>query len=177
MLHTSKEANEQQLRLAREQGDALRHAIAAMKEETGHAEQIRAGDYLIGFAAEKAEGLYTWRDGELEWSEPGDENVHIEIVVADAEDGRFLPGLDVSVTVNGADERELGSHVHPLLWHPWLFHYGRNWAVQGNGPYELVVRVGPLRLPRHDKVNGNRFVEPVEVRFRNVTFETGQKRS
>jgi len=175
MLQPSEEANERQLRVARAQGDALRGALDAMREETGHAEQIRSGDYIVGYAAEKAEGLYIWRDGRLEWTAPDQENVHIEIVVADAEDGRFVPGVEVTVTLTTEDGEEIGTHRHPLLWHPWLFHYGRNWQVPHGVPYELIARVSAMTLARHDKKNGSRFSTPVEVRFSNVRFETGQK--
>lgn len=178
MQRPSDESSSSQLDLAREQGMAQQHAIEGMKTETkGHAAQTRAGDYLIGYAVEDAEGLYRWRDGELEWQEPTDENAHIEVVVCDPENGRFLPGLDVTVTVCDADGRELGSHRQPMLWHPWLYHYGRNWTLPGDGTYELRVHVDPLSLARHDKVNGSRFTKPVDVRFDNVAISTGRKLS
>lgn len=62
-----------------------------------------------------------------------------------------------------------------FLWHPWLYHYGRNWTVPRDGTYGLRVRIEPPDFPRHDKENGLRYREPVEVVFDGVHIETGQK--
>ena len=134
----------------------------------------RAGDVIVGFAQEKAEGLYHLRDGQLEWVEPDDENCHIEVTVLDAVDHRFLPGLDIEATLIDEGGDEVASFDCPFLWHPGLFHYGRNVAVPGDGTYSLRVRVAAPTFPRHDKVNGKRYAEPVEVTFENVEIKTGQ---
>ena len=93
----------------------------------------------------------------------------------DAGDGRFLPGLTVHATLVDARGEEVGTHVQPFLWHPWLFHYGRNWKVPGDGDYTLRVRVEAPEYDRHDHENGCRFVEPAEVEFSGVKIRTGQK--
>jgi hypothetical protein len=49
--------------------------------------------------------------------------------------------------------------------------------VPGDGSYALRVRIEPADFMRHDKINGKRLAEPVEVEFRDVTIQTGQKRS
>ncbi len=77
--------------------------------------------------------MYEWRDGELVWHEPQDENVHLEISVRDAGDGRFVPCVRVIATLIHADGTEVGTHEQPLLWHPMLYHYGRNWRVARGG--------------------------------------------
>lgn len=92
----------------------------------------------------------------------------------DAGDGRFVPGLDVEVAVIDAGGAEVGRHTQPLLWHPMLYHYGRNWTVPGDGSYTFRVRVAPASFPRHDKKNGRRYTEPVEVEFADISVETGQ---
>jgi hypothetical protein len=74
-----------------------------------------------------------------------------------------------------ADGQAIGTHRQPFLWHPWLYHYGRNWEVPGDGSYRLRVRIEPPEFPRHDKINGRRYAEPVEVEFENVRVETGRK--
>jgi uncharacterized protein involved in high-affinity Fe2+ transport len=55
-----------------------------------------------------------------------------------------------------------------------IYHYGRNWRVPGDGRYRLRVRVDPPQFPRHDRINGRRFAEPVEVQFDDVEVRTGQ---
>ena len=174
----SEEASGEQLRLAKEQGDALQKAIENMTREEAHdGGERQAGDYLIGYAVEEAEGLYHLRDGRLEWEEPEEENLHVEVAVRDAADRRFIPSLEVYVTLIDADGREVGTHRQSYLWHPWLYHYGRNWMVPGDGEYTLKVRVEAPNFPRHDKENGRRFAEPVEVEFKDVEIKTGQKKS
>jgi len=177
-VQASDEANQEQLRLAREQGEALQRAIDNMTKKEAHdGGEQSAGDYLIGYAVEEAGGLYHLQDGELRWHEPQDENVHVEVAVRDGADGRFIPGLEVYATLIDGEGREVGTHRQPFLWHPWLYHYGRNWQVPEDGEYTLKVRVEIPDFPRHDKENGRRFAEPVEVEFEGVKVKTGQKKS
>jgi hypothetical protein len=136
--------------------------------------EIESGDYLIGYAVEKTEGMYVPMDGKLEWQEPRDENIHIEIPVRDKADGRLIPGLDIDVTVIDEEGEELGTHRHPLLWHPYLYHYGRNWVVPGDGTYSLRVRFAAPQFHRHDRTNGNRFSKGADVTFEDVELETGR---
>ena len=172
----SDEATAAQLGLARKQGDAFGRALQAMSEMDSHGRLRRVGDYLIGYAVEEAEGMYVPDGDGLRWSEPQRENTHLEVVVRDADDGRFVPGLTVHATLLDGG-KEMASHELPFLWHPWLFHYGRNLQVPREGTYSLRIHIDPPRFPRHDKVNGNRYAQPVDVRFDNVQVETGQKHS
>ncbi|MBW3590975.1 MAG: iron transporter [Actinobacteria bacterium] len=173
----SDEATEEQLRLANEQGHQYKKALEHMTEKVADdGGEVAVGDYLVAYAVEKAEGMYMSRGGELEWQEPAeDENAHIEIAVRDGADGRFLPGLEVQVTVLDAEGKEVGTHMQPFLWHPWLFHYGRNWHVPGDGTYGLRVRIEPPTFMRHDRKNGKRYTQPEVVEFNRVRIETGQE--
>ena len=172
---SSDEADEQQLELARRQGQAYGQALQHMTGEVAQTGgSTRAGEYEIGYAVEEAEGMYALVDGELRWQEPEDENLHVEIAVRDAADGRFVPCLDVTVTLLTADGEEVGTHQQPMLWHPMLYHYGLNWVVPGDGEYTLRVHVEPPSFMRHDEINGQRFAEPVDVEFPGVAVETGQ---
>ena len=171
---TSDEAKPQGLRYAREQGDAFDRTISYMTDQVAQrGEKRRAGEYIVGYAIEKAEGLYHLRHGKLQWVEPGKENIHIEIVVCDGADGRFIPGLNVWVTITGEDGQDIGSKIQPFLWHPYLYHYGLNWTVPGDGRYPLRVDIEPPNYPRHDRINGERYTQPVTVEFPSVKFETG----
>jgi len=175
-MRTSNEATEEQLAVARRQGQAYGGALRAMAEEDGALSQL-AGDYLVAFVNEEAEGMYELSGGQLVWREAApDANVHLEVAVADAADGRFIPGLDVRITVsrNGQPVATAGL---PFLWHPFLYHYGGNASVPGPGPYDVTVRIAPPQFMRHDPVNGKRYATPVEVRFGQVTFANGRKTS
>ncbi|MBV9690835.1 MAG: iron transporter [Ktedonobacteraceae bacterium] len=99
------------------------------------------------------------------------------MVVCDGADGRFIPSLSVYTTRIDSKGKEIGTHQQPFLWHPTLYHYGRNWKVPGDGEYRLRVRIEAPNFSRHDKINGKRYTQPVEVEFTNVKIKTGQKKS
>ncbi len=169
------EATAEQLDAARAQGEAYGKALDLMANKVADdGGEQRAGDYLIGYAIEKAEGMYMFDKGELVWTEPERENLHVEVAVRDGGDGRFVPCLDVYATLIDADGNEVGTHKQPMLWHPMIYHYGRNWEVPGDGEYTLRVRVDPPTFMRHDEVNGRRFADPVECEFTGVKVKTGQ---
>ena len=166
------EADAKQLELAKKQGAAYREALEHMANEVADDGGMQeAGEYLIGYAIEEAEGMYDWVDGDLVWHEPEEENIHVEIAVCDAADGRFVPAVKVIVTMIDPSGSEVGTHELPLLWHPMLYHYGRNWKVPTEGEYTMRVRVEPPTIMRHDEVNGCRFKELVETTFEGVKVE------
>jgi len=172
----SEELDERQKQLAAEEGEvyqlSLRHMIETVAD-TGGSKVI--GDYVVGFAIEEAEGLYEYAgDGELEWVEPDEENCHLEVAVADAADGRFVPHLDVSAHFTSGDGNEVGPVEPSFLWHPGLYHYGANVHVPEEGTYTLRVRVEAPTFRRHDRENGDRYAEAVEVEFEDVDVTTGQ---
>lgn len=173
----SKESTPEQLRLARDQGDRYKAALEAMRHETGRGASIEVRDMVISYSEENAEGMYEWQDDQLVWRNPDPEqNAHLEIAVQDAHDGRFIPYLDVKVTVfeSGKDE-PLFSVDLPFLWHPWLYHYGSNVHLPHEGMYDLLVNVSELRIGRHDMENGDRYTHAAEVRFERAPLVTGQK--
>ena len=176
-MEKSNEAKLEQLEMAREQGKTYVNALKEMsKKEADTGGEKKAGNYVVAYAVESAEGMYKFNNGELKWQDPGKKNIHIEISVRDGADDRFIPGLDVSVTVMDDSGKEIGSHNQEFLWHPWLFHYGRNWELPGDGKYTLKVDIKAPKFMRHDKKNGLRFAEDVEVVFENVKITTGQKK-
>ena len=168
------EATARQLEKARAQGEAYARALEYMVQEVAHGGgSKRAGDYTVGYAIEDAEGMYRFQDGQLTWQNPGEENVHVEITVQDAGDGRFVPAVAVSATLVTPDGQELGPYDQELVWHPMLYHYARNWTVPQDGEYTLRVHIDPPAFMRHDEVNGRRFTEPVDVEFTGVAIRRG----
>lgn len=174
-MKSSKESTQQQLQFAKQQGDALGKTLNYMTHQEAHGEEVAAGEYLVGYAVENAEGMWIMQDGGLQWENPNKENAHLEVSVRDGADGRFVPALTVYATLIDANGKEVGTHEQPFLWHPWLYHYGRNWVVPADGEYTLRVRIDPPIFARHDKENGKRYTKPVEVEFTHVHIKTGQK--
>lgn len=172
-METTEEAKKRHLKMAREQGTVLGRAFAEMANNVAQrGEEKAAGHYLVGYAIEKPEGMYEVQDGELKWQEPQEENVHIEISVRDGADRRFVPALDVELTVLDAEGQTVGTHRQPFIWHPWLYHYGRNWKLPRDGAYTFRVKIAMPGFPRHDKENGKRYTETVQVEFRDVPVKT-----
>lgn len=172
-MRVSSEASDEQLHMARGQGEAYGKALRA----AGATATCRAGDYLVAFVNDEAEGAYEWDDGELVWREAApDANVHLEVAIADGADGRFVPGLAIHVDL-AQDGNSVLSTDLPFLWHPYLYHYGGNAALPGTGPYDVTVRVAPPRFMRHDPVNGQRYMQPVEATFTGVQLANGRKAS
>jgi hypothetical protein len=177
-LGAAEEASSEQLLLAHGQGQALHAALQAMDvEATSGVVARRAGDYEVLVAVSAAEGVWQPRGGTLEWRNPEQENCHVGVCVRDRADGRFVPGLQVTVTLICPDGGVLDTHEHPFLWHPWLYHYGRNWHVPDAGAYGIRVRIDPPSFMRHDRVNGFRYLDPIEVEFESVEVEPGAKKA
>ncbi len=172
----SHEVDEHQLEIAEMEGDAYREALRYMIEEVAHTGRVvEVEDYVVGFAQEEAEGLYRFEDGELVWREPDESmNAHFEVAVLDRDDRRFIPYLEVTMTVV-PEEGEKLSFGLPFIWHPGLFHYGRNVELPGDGIYDIVIRVEPPTFHRHDRDNGDRYTEPVEMEFGGVEISTGRE--
>lgn len=163
----SDEATQTELEIARQQGhvfgDALDHMITEVAD-TGA--EKHAGPYLVSYAIENAEGMYEPdENGALIWREPNGENLHLEVSVRDAADGRFIPELIVHARLINSQGDDVGLHRQPFIWHPWVYHYGRNWQVAKSGDYTLEVHIEAPTFARHDKENGKRYADDVEVTF------------
>ena len=174
-LVPSGEGDAEGLALGRAQGEALGRTLRHMTRDVAHdGREVQAGEYLVVYAVEEAEGMWMPEGGELEWVGPGEDNCHVEVAVRDAADGRLIPALTVEAAILGGDGAEIQEKVLPLLWHPYLYHYGANFRVPGSGRYGLRVRFDAPGFPRHDRANGRRFLEGAEVTFGDVQIAAGQ---
>ena len=168
----SEEAGRIGLALAKAEGAAYGLALEHMTRLVAAFGEVRsAGEYQIALALEKAEGLYVYRGGYLEWQEPGDATLHIEVAVRDAADGRFIPGLTVHAQIQHESGSEVASLVLPFLWHPTLYHYGQNVRAPAGARITVKVRIDPPPFLRHDKVNGRRYADPAETRFGPIELD------
>ena len=175
-LVPSDEGDRKGLELGRAQGEAMTRTLEHMTNDIAHdGREVQAGEYLVAYAVEEAEGMWKPRgNGKLEWFEPDDENCHIEIAVRDPADGRLIPGLKVQAELLDGDGASIESKTLPLLWHPYLYHYGANFRVPGDGTYALRVTFDAPDFMRHDEKNGRRFLKGCEVTFENVKVKAGQ---
>ena len=102
-MKPSGEADAHQLEVARREGEAYQEALNYMAHQVADSGKLqRAGDYIVAYAQEKAEGMYVLKsEGQLEWQKPDGENCHLEISVSDSSDGRFVPYLKIQATLSG----------------------------------------------------------------------------
>lgn len=156
-------------RMAQQQGDAYKTAVTHMAEKvamTGG--EAHVGEMIVALAVEPAEGMYEWDEGTLQWVEPGDQNVHVEVSARDATDNRFIPGLKVHVRVLDEEDQTRADATLPMLWHPWLYHYGANFTLPMGTSVTIEVQIDAPQFPRHDEKNGMRYTEDLFVRFEDV---------
>lgn len=165
-----------QLAAARDEGEGYERAVdrlAAAAAAAGGPEH--AGDYVVRYVQGPAEGAYVpAAEGGLEWVGPQTENCHLGVAVADADDSRFVPHLSVTATLV-ADDEALEPVELPYVWHPGASHYGADLTVPGDGTYDLQVRIDPAGFHRQDRDNGDRYDDPAEVVFEDVSVQCGQR--
>lgn len=168
--------NETKIKLAEQQGSAFQEAVDYLKEiVAGYQEQV-VDDYIVTVCAEEAEGMYHLEDGELTWEDPAEGlNAHLEIIIQDADDKRFIPQLDVVATLYSEDQEMEQEKQHPFLWHPYVFHYGANWKIPKEGNYSVEVKISAPRFHRHDVVKGKKYPRQVTLHFGNLKMETDRK--
>jgi hypothetical protein len=90
------------------------------------------------------------------------------VAVADALDGRFVPGLAVYLSARRGG-RTLAAGECGFRWHPHLHRYAVDMRLT-DGRYDLIVRIGVADFPRDDREAGLRYHEPVVLYFPGVVL-------
>jgi hypothetical protein len=147
-------------------GTALRdpyaRQVAAMADDG--AMVSCGGDYLVAVSYGYPQGRYEPLGGGLTWRKPApDRTVRLDIAVADADDGRFVPGLTVHVALE-RDGRTYAAQQCRFRWHPVMHRYATDLRVV-DGVYDLTVRIAAPGFVRLDRVAGQRYADPVGLRF------------
>ncbi len=171
---------EEQNSLSSSAGAGYSNTLKIMYKQANEGKDTVQGDYFIAFADEYSEGWWHYMNGKLMYMTQNDEggktNAHIEIAVADKTTHRFLPDLNITVTLYDKNKKSLGTKPIPFMWHPWLYHYGENWRIPVSGKqYSVHVHVDAPTYRRYGKQEGNRFATPVDIDFDNLTIKGGQK--
>ena len=167
--------NQEKIRLAENQGKALEEAVKYMKNMDSFVEK-EVDDYIITVVSEEAEGTYRFENGKLEWQVPKKGyNTHMEILVRDKHDGRFLPGLKISARVLNEEGKLIEEKDFPIFWHPFLNHYAANFHIPEDGKYTVEVNFPAPDFPRHDEIKGKRFKNDVHTTMPPLSLEAGRK--
>lgn len=168
------EDNEKKKQLAENQGKAYSDALDYMKNIDNHAEK-EVDDYIISLASEEAEGTYQLQGEELEWNTPKEGyNTHLEIVVRDKKDKRFIPELKIKGKVYDEDRNLIVDTDFPLLWHPFLLHYGAFFKIPKDGKYTVELDIPAPRFHRHDELKGKRYEKDVKLSI-EIVMEKGRE--
>lgn len=172
----SKLEKEKKRTLALVQGNTYTLALDEMKDEDVYASTVQ-DDYIISLACENAEGMYMYNNlRKLHWMIPEpSENQHVEIVVQDKDDKRFLPGLEVFCKLLDEDKKVVANLHIPFIWHPFLFHYGMNTSIPKEGKYRAEVTIQKPSFHRHDEEVGKRYEKDVTVTLGPVHLKPGRK--
>ena len=160
--------------LRNDQGVALTKALKFLGDE--HVDifrQRQVGDYIVSLASEEAEGMYTRGSSGLDWQTPAkDQNQHVELVVQDAADLRFVPYLNPTVTITDKDDKPVVEAELDFLWHPVISHYGVNVQLpKSTGPFSYRIRFEPPSFARHDEALGDRLTDSVDITFSDMEPE------
>lgn len=123
-----------------------------------------AGDFLVAVDHDRPTGYYEADPAGLGWREVAPfHTVRFDVAVADAHDGRFVPGLTIHLRAE-KNGRTLAAGQCGFRWHPRLHRY----AVDLHLPphhYDLVVHIAPPGFPRDGHDTGRRYCDPVVLRF------------
>jgi hypothetical protein len=163
-MATDEKLSPEKDQLRKDQGSTYQKAVDFMAKETASA-SLEIDDYIVTLACEEAEGMYhLMENGDMHWVIPEPEdNQHVEIIVQDKEDLRFIPGLIIHVRLFDKDGKLNGEKDIPFIWHPFLLHYGINWKIEGEGDYTAEVTIKAPTFCRHDEYLGERYKNDVTV--------------
>jgi hypothetical protein len=119
-----------------------------------------AGPYRVALMYSYPHRFWTVTGAESQQTEIGaEDDVHLMAVVWDRETETLLPesGLSVAIERDGTPISE--EVIYPMLSQPMGFHYGANFGLDGEGSYNVSVRVGGVSTRRTGAYRG-RFESP-----------------
>lgn len=126
--------------------------------------------WTINYIVEAAE---PWFEGSSEhaghFRAPAEgETNHIEIIPQEAETGRIVPDVPITLEVIDADGKVVQSQ-QLNFYYSTFFHYANNFSLPAEGTYTLRATLGAPTFNRHgDQADGPALPEGVTVEFANV---------
>ncbi|WP_255149888.1 iron transporter [Halorarius halobius] len=131
-----------------------------------------AGPFRLGLVYSYPDRFWelTGRKTYLRGVEPDDE-VHLMALAWDPETGTVLPEVGLTVTVRRDGDLLAQEAVYAMLSQRLGFHYGDNFALDGDGTYEVEVSVGGLQMRTTGAFVG-RFGDPASTTF---TFDYARR--
>ena len=146
------------------------------REGMGMVGMSEAGDYMVGLTYSFPHRFWTVTGTDAERVDIREEDsLHLMASVWDPESGTVLPvSAGVSISVERDGETVADKQPWPMVSQNMGFHYGDNYALDGEGVYQLTVRVEGMTERRLDAFEG-RFGEAgeatVEFDFADAALE------
>jgi hypothetical protein len=159
-------------------GDGIHDGVYVQRFTDGMAMQgsAEAGDLMVAVMYSAPHRF--WRMiGDERKSEPVEDgdSLHLMATVWDPETGTVVPETGLSVEIapeGGAFDEQV---IYPMLSQPMGFHYGANFALEGDGEYAVRVTVGGLNIRRTGAFEG-RFGDPASATV-DIVFDEATRQS
>ncbi|MGH2985194.1 MAG: iron transporter, partial [Solirubrobacterales bacterium] len=146
---------------------------AAIEQEVdAEGGETTSGPWGIAYIVEPAEGWFDREGDEYRWRPPAaGETHHIEILPIEAETGRVVPDVPVTLEVLDADGQRIARK--PLrFYYAEFFHYASNFSIPKAGDYTLRATIEPPPFPRHgEQAEEPALADGAEVEFDDVRLE------
>lgn len=161
--------------LARSEGSASDRSLTELLRSAGvSGSQARSGDYRVTVLVQRPRGLWQVRGGGLRYMDPDSSAgpaAHIDVVVQEAASGRFVQDLQLRATILDSRRRETGSYTLPMMWHPWMNHYGLTVPVPASGRYSIRVRAAAPAFRRYGSGAAKQFNRALDVTVHGVRLQ------
>jgi hypothetical protein len=131
-----------------------------------------ASDYAFGLMYSHPHRFWTITGSQTQKTSVQEEDsVHLMASVWEPKTGTVLPDTGLSVEINQGDTLVSQETIYPMLSQPMGFHYGANFALDGEGTYTATLSVGGMSTRRTGTFVGL-FDEPASV---DIEFEYSQQ--
>ena len=159
-------------------GDGLHDGVYVQRFTDGMAMQgsAEAGDLMVAVMYSAPHRFWRMIGGERK-EEPREDSdsLHLMATVWEPETGTVVPETGLSVEIapeGGAFDEQV---IYPMLSQPMGFHYGANFALEGDGEYAVRVSVGGLNIRRTGAFEG-RFEDPASATV-DIIFDEATRQS
>jgi Fe2+ transport protein len=156
--------------------EGVAEQYATIEEEVeAEGGDTESGPWRIAYIVEPAEGWFERRGGELRFRGPAaGETHHIEILPIEAESGRLVPDVPVTLEVLDASGRRV-AHKRLSSYYAEFFHYADNFSIPRAGEYTLRATIEPPPFRRHgEEQEEPPLAEGATVEFDGVVLEPEQ---
>lgn len=131
-----------------------------------------ASDYSFGLMYSHPHRFWTITGSQTQKTSVQEEDsMHLMASVWEPKTGTVLPDTGLSVEINQGDTLVSQETIYPMLSQPMGFHYGANFALDGEGTYTATLSVGGMSTRRTGTFVGL-FDEPASV---DIEFEYSQQ--